>query len=117
MGVAMRVLLPLIFLLQAPGASSDRELQEGLNAKYARQLLTVRDFPSGTRLQFDADGKLFSGGSSGVFTLDGTLRVDSVAVLTDRVEIRGRRAFLEYNPTSQRLEGFVTSDRVRLEFG
>jgi len=116
MRVAMRFLLPLIILLQAPGTSSDRALQEALNAKYARQLLTVRDFPAGIRLQFDAEGKLVGAGNPGVFTLDGSVRVDSVAVSPDRVEIRGRRAFLEYNPTSQRLEGFLTSDRMRLEF-
>jgi TonB family protein len=112
----MRFLLPLILLLQTPGASSDKALQETLSTKYARQLLTMRDFPTGTRLQFDADGKLVGGGDPGVFTLDGSVRVDSVSVLPDRVEIRGRHAFLEYNTASQKLEGFLTNDRVRLEF-
>jgi TonB family protein len=114
--MTMRLILPLLLLLQAAGTDSDRSIQEILNNKYARKLLTVRDFPIGERFLFDADGKLLSGGTPGVFTLDGTLRVESVRVSSDRIEIRGRRAFLNYNSRTQKLEEFLSNEQMRLQF-
>jgi len=112
----MCFLLPLLLLLQAAGADSDRTIQDTLNTKYARKLFTVRDFPIGQRLVFDAEGKLLSGGSPGVFTLDGSIRVDSVRVQPDKVEIRGRHAFLNFNSRTKKLEEFISNDAMRLEF-
>lgn len=112
----MRFILPLLLLLQAAGTDSDRSIQETLNNKYARKLFTVRDFLIGDRLFFEADGKFLSGGSPGTFTLDGTLRVESVRVFPDRIEVRGRRAFLNYNPKTQKLEEYLGNDGMRLQF-
>jgi TonB family protein len=112
----MRFLLTLLLLSQATGAESDKTIQEALNTRYARKLLTVRDFLVGTRLVFDADGKLVSGGTPGVFTLNGSIRVDSVRVQPDRIEIRGRHAFLNYNSRIQKLEEYFSNDSMRLEF-
>ena len=112
----MRFLLPLLIFLQAAGASSDRALQETLNSKYSRQVLTTRQFLIGPRILFDADGKLVSGGTPGIFTLDGSLRVEGVRVTADRVEIRGQQVFLSYNPKAQKLEEYPTNDSMRLEF-
>ena len=41
-GVTMRFLLPLLIFLQAAGANSDKALQETLNSRYSRQVLTTR---------------------------------------------------------------------------
>lgn len=112
----MRFLLPMLLLLQAAGPASDKSLQDALNSKYARKLVTVRDFLIGPRLLFDADGKLVSGGSPGVFTLDGTIRVESIKLSPDRVEIRGRHAFLNYNSRTQKLEEYPGDNRIRVEF-
>ena len=112
----MRFLLPMLLLLQAAGTDSDKSLQDALNSRYARKLLTVRDFLIGPRLLFDSDGKYISGGSPGVFTLDGTIRVDSIKVNPDRVEIRGRQSFLNYNVRTQMLEEFQGNNTIRLEF-
>lgn len=112
----MRFLLPLLLLLQVAGTDSDKGLQETLNSKYGRKLLTVRGFLTGTRLLFDADGKPLSGGTPGVFTLDGSMRVDSVRVAPDHVEVRGRRVFLNYNTRSQKLEEYLATDSMRVDF-
>ena len=112
----MRFLIPLLLLLQAPsGIISDGSLRDTLSAKYAKKLVTVRGFPSGTRLQFDADGALI-GGLPGVFTLDGHLHVDSVNVAPDRVEFRGHQSFLEYNSKTKKLEESVGGSRMTVEF-
>src|SRR5689334_5124105 len=96
MEVTVRLLIFLL-LLQAPaGSLSDASLRDTLTAKYVKKFVAVRGFPTGTRHQFDASGSLV-GAVPGVFTLDGGLHVESVYVSPDRVELRGRQAFLEYN--------------------
>lgn len=113
----MRLLISLLLLLQAPtGIVSDGALKDSLTARYAKKFFTVRDFPTGTRLSFDADGKLLAGGTPGVFTLDGSLRVDSVNVGADRVELRGQHAFLQYNTRTRKLEESLSGNRMTLEF-
>jgi TonB family protein len=102
----MRLLIPLILLLQAAtGGLSDSALRDSLNAKYSKQLLTVRNFPAGARVRFDGDGKLLEG-MPGIFTLDGSMRV----------EVRGRQAFLAYNAKTKRLEESLTGEKMTLEF-
>jgi TonB family protein len=109
-------LLILLLLLQAPtGTTSDGALRDTLTAKYARKFVTVRGFPTGSRLQFDSSGALI-GGTPGVFTLDGSLRVDSVNVSPERVELRGRQAYLEYNSRTKKLEESIGGTRMTLEF-
>jgi len=110
------LILPLLLLLQGPGSGSDKTIQETLNKKYARQLLTLRGFLSGTPILFDAGGKMLSGGKPGIFTLDGTLRVEALNVAPDKIEIRARHVFLEYNSKTRKLDEFATNDRIRLEF-
>ena len=113
----MRLLIPLIILLQAPaGTVSDSALRDALTAKYARKLMTVRGFPTGTRLEFDPAGALTAGATLGVFTLDGHIHIESVNVQQDQVEIRGRQAFLEYNPKTRKLAEYVGSKRMTLQF-
>ena len=112
----MRLLISLLLLLQAPaGPSADGALRDALTAKYAKKFVTVRGFPAGTKLQFDAAGALI-GSVPGVFTLDGNLHVESVNVSPDRVELRGRQAFLEYNAKSRKLEESIGGSRMTVEF-
>ena len=111
----MRLLILLLALLQAPNAATDGALRDALTAKYAKKLMTIRGFPTGTKLQFDASGALI-GGTPGVFTLDGNLHVDVVNVSPDRVEFRGRQAFLEYNSRTHKLEESIGSGRMTVEF-
>jgi TonB family protein len=115
MEVTMRLLIFLL-LLQAPaGAAADGALRDSLTAKYAKEIVSVRGFPAGTRLEFDTSGALV-GSTPGVFTLDGSLRVDIVNVSPDRVELRGRQAYLEYNTRTKKLEETVGGNRMTLEF-
>jgi TonB family protein len=67
-------------------------------------------------LRFDADGKLLSALLEGLFTLDGHIRVESVNVRADRVDIVGRRSFLSFNAPSGKLLEYPTRDSFRLEF-
>jgi len=113
----MRLLIPLLLLFfQVPaGPLSDGALREILTTAYAKKLVTVRGFPSGTKLQFDPAGSLI-GATPGVFTLDGHVHVDSVNVLPDRIELRGRQAFLQYNAKDKKLEESIGGNRMTLEF-
>src|SRR5688572_13401462 len=103
--VTMRLLIPLLLLLQAPtGVVSDVALRDSLTSKYTKKFFALKNFATGTQFRFDADGKPLEPLNSGVFTLDGGLRVESVNVNPERVEIRGRQTFLRFNPTVRRLE-------------
>jgi TonB family protein len=107
-----------LLLLQGPASSQadDKTLEERLTQKYANKIFWVRDFRAGWRLRFDADGTYLRGGDSGLFGLDGSIHVDSVSVGVDRVELRGRRAFLVFESKSGRLEPFLGGEEARLEF-
>jgi TonB family protein len=105
----------MVMLLQTPSGSDD-QIRARLISKYAGKLFTIRDFPAGTRLSFDADGKLLRGGSPGKFTLDGHIHVETVNMRPTRIEILGRRSFLAFNAKIGKLEEHPTQERLRLEF-
>jgi TonB family protein len=113
----MRLLIPLLLLLQAPtSAVSDAALRDALTAKYARKFYAVKNFPTGTQFRFAADGTPVEPVTPGAFTLDGGIRVESVNVSPDRIEIRGRQTFLRFNPTLRKLEEAALGPRMTLEF-
>jgi TonB family protein len=111
----MHLMLALFLLAQTP-ADSDTQIRERLTSKYGGKLFTVRATPSGTRLRFDADGKLLSPMLVGMFTLDGHIHVESVNVRSDRIDIVGRRSFLAFSAKTGKLEEYPTRESFRLEF-
>jgi len=111
----MHFIFVLFLFAQAP-ADTDVQIRDRLTSKYGGKLFTVRSTPSGTRLRFDADGKLLTATDAGMFTLDGHIHVESVNVRGDRIEIAGRRSFLSYNSKSGKLEEYPTRESFRLEF-
>jgi TonB family protein len=111
----MHLIFALFLLGQAP-ANADSQVRDQLTSKYGGKFFTVRATPSGTRLRFDADGKLLTGSVAGMFTLDGHIHVESINVRPDRIEIAGRRSFLSYNARSGKLEEYPTREGFRLEF-
>ena len=113
----MSLVCLVLLLLQGPVPNqNDRVIEESLNQKYVKNLFWVRDFRSGSRLKFDADGMYVGGGEPGIFGVDGSLQVDAVRMNATRVELRGRRAFLVFDSKSGRLEPFLTEEDLRLEF-
>ena len=76
----MYLILALLLFAQVPAVESDSQIRDRLISKYAGKFLTVRGTPSGTRLRFDADGKLLWSTLAGMFTLVGHIHVESVNV-------------------------------------
>jgi TonB family protein len=111
----MHLIFALFLFAQAP-ADTDSQIRDRLTIKYGGKLFTIRSTPSGTRLRFDADGKLLTAAVAGMFTLDGHIHVESINVRGDRIEIAGQRSFLSYNAKSARLEEYPTRESFRLEF-
>ena len=110
-------ILPLLLAFQTTGgANADTAIRATLTSKYVGKVFTIRSFLSGKRIRFDADGKHLDGGKPGVFTLDGNIQVDSVTVSPERVEIRGREAYLIFNTGTRKLEELLTGFETRLEF-
>lgn len=112
----MYLMLALLLFSQATPTDSDIQLRDRLTTKYGGKLFTVRTTPSGTRLRFDADGKLLGTRLEGMFTLHGHIHVESVNVRSERIEITGRRSFLSFNARSGKLEEYPTRQSFRLEF-
>ena len=111
----MHLVLALFFLAQSP-ADSDSQVRDRLTGKYGGKLFVVRDAPSGTRLRFDVDGKLLNPSQPGMFTLDGSIHIESINVRAERIDILGRRSFLSFNDKSGKLEEYPTRESFRLEF-
>ena len=64
--------------------------------RYAGKILTVREFYSGSSLKFDATGKLIKGGKPGNWPHDGSVFVNSLKIQTDRVELSGKRVYIQF---------------------
>ena len=113
----MRFLIPLLFLLQTPtDAVSDVAIRDALTSRYTKKFFAVKNFPAGTQFRFDAEGAMLAGGAPGLFGLDGGVRVESVNVSPDRIEIRGRQTFLRFNAGTRKLEEAPSGSRMTLEF-
>ena len=115
----VHLILPLLLAIQTTvgaNANADQATHATLTARYVGKTFTVRSFLSGNRIRFDADGKHLGGGTPGVFALAGNIHVDSVTVSPERIEIRGREAFLVFNPRTEKMEELITGFGTRLEF-
>jgi TonB family protein len=93
------------------GNASPKELERLLKPVYEGKTLVLREFHSGSDLQFDSKGKLLKGGLVGPWTLDGEIKVKQVKVSNDELEIRGNRLYLEYDESKRRFEAFA-GDKV-----
>lgn len=79
------------------GANNDGEIQEQLNKVFKNKNLIIRNFYSGSKLLYDSEGKLASGGNPGTWTVNGLFQPDKVKLSKKYIELSGKRLYWFYN--------------------
>ena len=108
-------LLVLMLTLAQSAAVTDRGLEQELRTLYGGKVRTVREFPEGDRIRFDSGGQRLSG-ELGIWTLHGTIHIESVRVNSKKVELRGSRVIASFNDLTGMFDRLKTSDTITLEF-
>jgi TonB family protein len=90
------VLLTIPALLVC-GNNEDKQIQEQLNKKFLNQFMIIRNFYPGNILSYSSDGKILSGGISGIWTLHGYFQPNKITLSKEKISLYGRRLYWTYN--------------------
>jgi TonB family protein len=78
--------------------------------------VTLRGFPAGSRLHYDASGDPRDSFTPGIWTLDGRVRIDRVRLASTTLRIDASRLGVVYDPDAGAFSHVLTSGRrVRLD--
>lgn len=88
--------------------------EAALQDRLEGRILTMRHFYADPALTFTADGLLAGTAAGGAWTLHGRVEIERVRLKQDRLELRGRRLYLAYNPGTGDFDRFRSRDRVDL---
>jgi TonB family protein len=84
------LLIVLMSVGSLPICGQTGSLQDQLNSTYKGKILLLRNFYSGTNLEYDQNGALLSGDRSGPWTL-AYVEITGVTVSTQSIEVVGNR--------------------------
>jgi TonB family protein len=98
-------------------ATDHSALQKQLRDAYEGKLLSLKTPCTSDRLHFDTSGKPLSALQEAPWTTSGVFRVESVAVKSDRIEIRGKRLILalRLDKTGTRLVPIELDRHLRID--
>jgi len=124
-GFAFLLLLIHIFLLTLPAESQTidkRQLQKiesALESKYKDKVLQLRHFQKGDYLRYTKSGALIHALDEGTWTLYSLLEIKDIKIKDDRVEFRGQRRAVTFDPKQNRLQQHRTwmGFRAEIEYG
>lgn len=88
------------FLGQA-SALDGNNLEQELRAKYQGQVVMLRNFYCGRKLQFDLQGNLVGYAQSGAWTLCRDVKIEELKVRNDKLRIAGHRVYLRYDASQK----------------
>jgi TonB family protein len=95
----MRRFALILLLLSASSLfADDAAIQSRINSALIGKRFFISGFPSGSKLKFDADGKLAGKFRLGVWTVDGLVQISQVNIRKNRVEITGTRELISFQP-------------------
>lgn len=92
------------------------DIEERLRARYEHRIVTLRGFPAGSRIHYDASGDPRDSFTPGIWTLDGRVRIDRVRLASTTLRIDASRLGVVYDPDAGAFSHVLTSGRrVRLD--
>ncbi len=91
------------------------QVEQQLADQLVRQTVTLRNFYTGRRLKYDANGVLISGGTAGSGPADGRVYVEAVRFEKNRVIIRGERPISLFNPETGETSLLGFHNKVEIE--
>lgn len=71
----------------AQDEASLRALELTLQRTYENRILTLRGFPTGRRVRYDTRGERLGSSHTGIWTLDGRVRVEQVRLSRDSLRL------------------------------
>ena len=107
----------VLLLAAAPGgANSEDDLQAKLRSTFLNTNQTLRNFPVENHLRYDAAGNPVTKSPSGHWTVSGEVLVEQLDLEPDKLEIRGHRAVLVFDPQKKRMEPKIWKEqRITIE--
>lgn len=111
MGLNLPVLLGFTLCCTVGLAQVDRQFADQL----VRQTVVLRNFYTGKKLKYDANGVPISGGAAGSGPADGRVYVEALKLEKDKVIIRGERPISVFNPGTGESSLFGLHDKVEIE--
>jgi len=100
------------FLILGQQPSDEKVISEQLVGAY----LTLREFHSGSTLNFDVRGKFSGGGKPGNWPHDSTILVESVRLNSNRLTLSGKRVYLQFDSENRAFKRLISGEEVRLNF-
>jgi len=79
------------------GENIDKDLQKQLEQEILNKSLIIRNFYSGNALEYDSDGKLKSGGSPGIWTINGYFQPSKIKLSEKSLILSGQRLYWVYD--------------------
>lgn len=112
--LAMAACLSVLWLAASSKADDRRTVEKELNQTYDKSVVILRGFPSGKTLVYDSDGNLIRGGGEGPWTIDGSVQISKIRLTDSRMQIKGYRVFLAYEPNQKTFRKF-RGDQISLD--
>ncbi len=81
-------------------ARAEKDIDRHLHGQYKDKVFVLRNFYTGSSLQFAPDGSPAKKVASGDWTVDGVVRVDDIKIIRDRLQIRATRLRMGWLPGS-----------------
>ncbi len=100
----------------SPAEQKPADLKTRLNALYAGQFVTIRNFYKDDALEYDAQGSPVGNPRPGRWTEDGLIRIEKIEVLDDRVQLRAVREEPAFTSGNGRQVFFIDSGKGRRVF-
>lgn len=106
----VRPKLPLLALCLSITASLPaanlKAMVHALNGVYAGQIVTLRRFSGGSKLDYAQNGDFVEGGKVGPWTLDAYLQITKIRMNRSRLRIEGKRLDFMYDDATQVLQPY-----------
>lgn len=91
------------------------QVEQQFADQLVRQTVVLRNFYTGEKLRYDANGVLISGGTAGSGPADGRVYVEAVQFRKSRVIIRGERRISVFNPATGETSLLGPHEKVEIE--
>lgn len=112
----MSVIL-MLFATAVAGCAQDNDTQRlemELKRVYKNKVVILREFHSGSQLEYDEQGQLLRGGPIGPWTLDGEIRVSKLRLKEHLLEIDAERLYLMIDQNGKSFNAKF-ADKVRIK--
>ncbi|MDR0310263.1 MAG: TonB family protein [Acidobacteriota bacterium] len=96
---------------------SDKDIQKQLEAELKNATMAIRHFYSGSKLKYNSEGELISGGEPGSWTTNAYFEPEKINVSKKSVTISGKRLYWTYSDSENRPALIHAPKNIKIEIG